>query len=243
MRLIPRRKVLAGFTGLAAGAHVARARPSIETAPSVLIVGVSTYDYLAPLPSAIRDAALMDGMFRSLGYQTTMLANPSKEEFLYGLAKFITTSKQSSLMLAYVAAHGAMLAGQNHIFFRDGRTIEDRVPETILLQAMNDQPRQKILFLDTCREAPISYAREYSDIKQYKAGTHVSYAAQPGAPAIDGQSGYSPYARALQDALKTPGLDISEINRKVRLRVLRETNGLQIPWERSSLLQPVILNL
>ena len=237
-----RRDLLAGIAGMAAGGGLTPALAVGDQDPSVLIVGVSEYDFLGLLPSAVNDAALMSDVFASLGFKTSLLINPSKSEFLYGLSKFSVESRNSPLMLAYIAAHGTTLGGQNQMFFKDSKSIEDRVPETILLQAMNGQPRQKILFLDTCRESPVSHAQQQVSVEQYRAGTHVSYAAQPGAPARDGESGHSPYASALRAALEKPGLDIFEVNRNVRLDVLRQTNGLQVPWERSSLVLPVVLN-
>jgi len=243
LHLIPRRGFLAGLTGLATHAVGGKAAAlSTQDTASVLLVGVSEYDTLPVLPSAVRDAALMKVVFASLGFKTTMLINPTRDEFLYGLARFTHQSKSSSLMIAYAAAHGAMIGGQNHIFFKDSQTVEHRVPETVLLQAMNGQPRQKVLFLDTCRNSPLPNIQGQIDTSQYHAGTYVSYAAQPGAPAIDGKNGHSPYAKALQAALKTPNQTLSELSRRVRLDVLQETNGLQIPWERSSLLLPIILN-
>lgn len=184
----------------------------------------------------------MAAVFVSLGFRVSMLINPTRAEFMRGLARFGAGAGNAPLTLTYAAAHGGMLNGQSHLFFKDSRTIADRVPETVLLQAMNSQPRQKILFLDSCRESPISGQDDVAPTEQYRAGIHVSYAAQPGAPAIDGENGHSPYANALQAALEMPGLDMFEISRRVRLQVLRATNGLQIPWDRSSLVLPLVLN-
>lgn len=185
----------------------------------------------------------MAAVFMSLGFRISLLINPTKAEFLNGLARFGAEGRGNMpLMLAYVAAHGGMMNGQSHMFFKDSKSVLDRVPETVLLQAMNGQPRQKVLFLDSCRESPILGANSEVSTEQYRAGIHVSYAAQPGAPAIDGENGHSPYANALQQALVIPGLDLFEVSRRVRLQVLSATNGLQIPWDRSSLVLPVVLN-
>lgn len=237
-----RRQILTGMTGLAAGALLGPARARVEQPPVALVVGVSDYDYAPALPSAVLDAALIGASFMSLGFSTSMMINVSKNDFLRGLARFRTGAQDASLAVTYIAAHGTMLSGQGHIFLSDSKRLEDRVPESVILQAMNDKPRQKILFLDTCRENPIPGIAPSTGLDQYRAGIHVSYATQPNAPALDGEDGYSPYAKALQSALEVPGLHMPEINRQVRLSVLRETHGLQIPWERSSLVLPVILN-
>lgn len=230
------------MTGLAAGALLGPQVAQAEQSPVALVVGVSDYDYVPALPSAVLDASLIGASFMSLGFRTSIMINVTKRNFLRGLARFRTKAADASLAVTYVAAHGTMLNGQGHVFLSDSQHLEDRVPESVILQAVNDKPRQKILFLDTCRESPILGAAPSTGLDQYRAGIHVSYATQPNAPAIDGDDGHSPYAKALQNALEIPGLHMSEINRRVRLSVLRETHGLQIPWERSSLVLPVILN-
>lgn len=244
-----RRQVLAGLagtalTGLACAGHTqpAAAPTREELRPSVLSIGVSRYDHIPDLPSAVLDASLIAATFLRLGFRVTLLSNPTQTEFMQGLARFGAQAGNSPLALAYVAAHGGMLNGFGHFFFKDSRTIDDRVPETVLLQAMNAQPRQKILFLDSCRLSPIEGKFTQKGTEHYRAGIHVNYASQPGAPAIDGDNGHSPYASALQQVLETPGLEMPELSRRLRLNVLQATRGLQIPWDRSSLIMPVVLN-
>lgn len=213
-----------------------------ELAPKILVVGVAKYDHIPDLPSAALDASLIALAFRKLGVDVTLQINPRRDEFLTKLAHFGATGAQNGLTMIYAATHGGMLNGQNHLFFKDSQSISDRVPETILLKAMNTLPRQKILFLDSCRESPIAGADTEHAVDQYRAGVHVSYAAQPGAPAFDGENGHSPYAHALQTALEIPGLDMFALSRRIRLQVMQQTGGLQIPWDRSSLISPVVLN-
>jgi len=53
--------------------------------------------------------------------------------------------------------------------------------------------------------------------------------------AVDGTDRHSPYTRALLRWLPEPGLEISEVFRKVRQDVLDATRQQQVPWENSSL--------
>jgi len=69
------------------------------------------------------------------------------------------------------------------------------------------------------------------------SGTLISYATKDGSVALDnaGASGAnSPYAKALLEHLGEP-LDITLVLRKVRQKVLDDTNNQQIPWDYGSL--------
>jgi hypothetical protein len=67
------------------------------------------------------------------------------------------------------------------------------------------------------------------------SGILVAYAARAGQQAEDGTAGNSPFAAALAATLQEPGLEVGKIFRKVRDRVLRETNGRQEPFTYGSL--------
>lgn len=246
-----RRTVLAGLAGLGlsppAGAQQQPAPPAGRRL--LLSVGISHYLQGPDLPSAVPDARLIAESFAALGFEANLLLDPTQNELLLALAQLRLLATEADLVVMYVAAHGVMQNSQSHIITRDtpfeGRgMIGGAVPESVLLQAVNDQPRQKLLFLDTCREiptAPRGAQACHSVPPEFHAGVHVCYATQPGAPAFDGGDGHSPFARALAYAVKQPGLELSELSRVIRLYVLQSTSGMQIPWERSSLLMPVWL--
>jgi len=55
--------------------------------------------------------------------------------------------------------------------------------------------------------------------------------------ALDGKGRNSPYTSQLIASLQRSGLTIGEVFRQVRLSVVKEYKGKQIPWESSSLLK------
>ena len=65
-------------------------------------------------------------------------------------------------------------------------------------------------------------------------GTLISFATQPGNVAVDGTGADGPYATALADAIRQPGLDIFHLFNQVGLKVKRDTQGSQQPWVSSS---------
>lgn len=241
MSLITRRGLLAGLSASATQLQGAgQARPA--SVGAVLVLGVSQYDHLPDLPSAVLDAALIATTFDSLGFDVSLHINVARDAFLHHLARFQALSRDAPLVLVYVAAHGGLMGGQSYLFLKDASSMSDRIPETLLMGAVNVVPRQKILFLDCCRNSLLPGGADALGLGEYRAGVHVSYATQPDAAAFDGGAGHSPYAAALHAALQTPGLDVNAMTQRARLDVIRATNGLQIPWDRSSLIQSVVLN-
>ncbi len=69
------------------------------------------------------------------------------------------------------------------------------------------------------------------------SNTLIAFATAPGKVAIDGQGRNSPYTANLIESLQRTGLTIDEVFRRVRLSVAKQSNGKQIPWESSSLMQ------
>ena len=241
-----RRDLLAGLGALGLTGP-ARATPRPGRARRVcLSVGISHYRAGPALPSALPDARLIARGLSAAGFAAYLLEDPTQEELLLALAALRLQAARAELAVIYVAGHGFMCGGQGHVLPADAPFDgTGALPESLLLQAISDQPRQRVLFLDTCREtAPVRPADPACPVAAPHSlgGVHVGYATQPGAPALDGADGHSPFARALYRLLQRPGLDLGELSRQLRLDVLRETQGRQIPWERSSLLAPVTLN-
>ena len=52
----------------------------------------------------------------------------------------------------------------------------------------------------------------------------------------DGSGNYSPYTKALAEAMLEEGLKIEELLKRVRILVAEDTNNKQITWESSSLI-------
>ncbi len=67
------------------------------------------------------------------------------------------------------------------------------------------------------------------------SGSMVVYATAPGSVAADGSGRNGTFTKNLLIHLNTPGLEIGQMLRKVRVDVRKETGGKQTPWESSSL--------
>ena len=125
-----------------------------------------------------------------------------------------------------------------------------------LANRMDQLAKTKILILDACRNNPflelirakavergvdlnlglgLAQIASLIDVGDLSAaefetyGTIVSYAAAPGAVALDGVGKHSPYTAALLNRIEEPGLEVGQLFRQVAADVIQTTHGLQKP--------------
>jgi hypothetical protein len=99
--------------------------------------------------------------------------------------------------------------------------------------------RLNILILDACRNNPFARSwRSAGDkgLAQVKAptGSLIAYATAPGSTAADGTGAHGLYTEALLAELQQPGVELEKLFKKVREKVLEQSQGAQTPWEASS---------
>jgi hypothetical protein len=110
---------------------------------------------------------------------------------------------------------------------------------SVLEQMGTAQNRLNIVILDACRNNP--FARSFRSYSQglaqvnAPAGTFIAYATAPGQTASDGKGQNGLYTQELLANMRAPGLPIEEVFKRVRVQVKQQSNGLQIPWDASSL--------
>ena len=68
------------------------------------------------------------------------------------------------------------------------------------------------------------------------SGSFIAYATAPGNVAADGSGKNGLYTENLLQYIDQPGLSIEQVFKKVRIGVMKATQGRQVPWENSSLL-------
>jgi hypothetical protein len=119
---------------------------------------------------------------------------------------------------------------------------------------MENAAKTNILFLDACRNNPLSrnLARAMGTrsaaighglaAAESRVGTLISYSTQPGNVALDGNGRNSPYAGPLAKTIATPGEDVLSILIGVRNEVLAATGDQQVPWENHALRAPFYFN-
>lgn len=211
-----------------------------------LVIGIGAYRGLPPLPNARSDAELLAQALRARGFHVLERLDPDRRALIRALAELRIRAAAAELVLIFFAGHGYEDGGGHMLLPADaGASGRDghAVPLSVLLRAISDRPRQKILLIDACRDLPDfrpGPARRAAH-PVAAAGAHIEFSAQHGAPAFDGREGVSPFAQAWSGVLRGPLTGLDDMVRAARLHVIRVTGGVQIPWSRSSLVRPVRL--
>lgn len=219
---------------------------------TAVVFGVGRYDNGPPLANAEADARAIAAALAARGFETELFMNPTRAEILRALAVLRLRSESAELAVIWFSGHGVWAGGGQLLLPSDARfhpegLARSAVPLEVLVRAIADRPRQKLIFVDACRELPgldpaagagLAWA---GPAGAGLAGLRIEFASQPGAPAFDGAGQLSPFAAAWVRALAEGPPDLESASRKVRLEVIRATGGVQIPWSRSSLLRPILL--
>ena len=163
----------------------------------------------------------------------------------------------AGVALFFYAGHGVQVDGRNymlptdaHLDSRDDLDFEAVDMNKVLVQ-LERESRVNIIILDACRNNPLAEnlaramrgssrsvgGREggLAALDAVAPGTLISFSTQPGATAADGEGRNSPYSAALVKYLRTPGLEIQAMMRRVGAAVVQASGGRQVPWQNASL--------
>lgn len=219
-----------------------------------LVIGNSNYLHSSVLKNPANDAAAISSALVELGFDVIEGRDLTHAAMQDKLREFNNRLSQSDVAVVFYAGHGVQVDGRNFLIPIDAKILSEADLELgaldleVVMRVMQRGPRVRIIFLDACRDNPMStqlaqnmggrsgavgrgLARVDADI-----GTLVAYATQPGAIAADGAGLNSPFTEALLKVIKEPGLEIGQMMKRVRLTVVQNTNQQQVPWDHSSLI-------
>jgi hypothetical protein len=223
-----------------------------------LIVGNSAYRNVLPLDNPRNDARLLADTLRGLGFALVGggaqldLDKPALDK---AVQDFGSQSSGADVALFYYAGHGLQVEGENYLVPVDANPtrevdVDFQMLDTrvVLRQMQAAGTRLNILILDACRNNPfagrslaVGRAKD-PDIARLRAtssglaempvpdGTLISFSTQPGSVAQDGAGRNSPYASAIAETIRKPGLSVFDAFNQIGLSVKNATNGAQRPW-------------
>ncbi len=212
-----------------------------------LVIGNSNYT-ISPLLNPANDArdiaiALRQNGFEVLEYEDL----PNLEEIKKAIRAFGSRIRNGGVGLFYYAGHGIQVNGKNflvptlaEIYSEEEVEYESVDVGFVLAQMENAGNRMNIIILDACRNNPFS--RSWRSTNQGLAfidaptGTLIAYATAPGKVASDGTGDNGLYTEELLKQLKIEGLKIEDVFKQVRAAVVERSDGMQTPWESSSLI-------
>jgi uncharacterized caspase-like protein len=215
-----------------------------------LVIGNSDYIHATHLPNPQNDTQAIGAKLDSLGFEVYLHENLRGQDFRVALGTFAEKALQSDLALVFYAGHGIEMGGRNYLIPIDVKMASEATAqfEAISLEGILDTVRSAgklgLVMLDACRDNPFSntiqrknpnraVSRGLAPITlEGEAGTLVSFAAQAGDTADDGDGMHSPYTEALLQLLDEPGLEVGALFQMVTKHVKDSTEGRQKPMYR-----------
>ena len=217
-----------------------------EDSRYALVIGNSGYRYMGHLNNPTNDARDMAAALDGLGFKVTRLINASNREMERAVWRFGQQIENGGVGLFYYAGHGVQVNGRNYLLPVDARVesesdirFESLDVGRVLGKMADAGNRLNIVILDACRDNP--FARSFRSVESGLArmnapkGAIIAYATAPGMKAADGDGRNGVFTRYLLRHIRTPGIQVEEVLKRVRMDVMAETNEGQVPWESSSL--------
>lgn len=245
----PERRVAGPIVAIALVIALGFGRPACAEQRVALVIGNAAYTTVPALTNSANDAALMAATLGDLGFDVVTAPDADRDEMAAAIREFgkrLRAAGPEAVGLFYYAGHGVQANGTNYLIPVDAPIGNEADLETaavsaqwVLSQMAYAGNALNIVILDACRNNP--FAGGFRALGRGLArmdapsGALVAYAAAPGQTAADGSGANSPYTAALADAMRTPGLDLEDVFKRVRVAVESATGRAQTPWEESSL--------
>lgn len=211
-----------------------------------LVIGNGAYATVSPLKNPVNDAHDIAQTLGSIGFDVIYRENVTQNDMKRAIRDFGLKIRNGGVGLFYYAGHGAQLNGRNYlvpveaVIEKESDLEYEAVDAGLVLDEMFAAGNQlNIVILDACRNNPFarSFRSDSHGLAVMKAPveTVIAYATAPGEVASDGASRNGVYTQELLKYIKTPGLKLEDVFKKVRTAVRQISNGKQIPWESVSL--------
>ncbi|MDX8479750.1 caspase family protein [Mesorhizobium sp. VK24D] len=241
--------VLVGFTAFEAHADRRVA----------FVIGNSEYRDIPALKNPDKDAQDVSNTFRLAGFDVFVAKDLTKLQFEEQFRNYLAAADGADLSVVYYSGHGFQIGGENFLIPVDAslKNAADIEVQAIKLDDVLQQLRAKskiqVIILDACRNNPFP-RKDYwlrdqliatggAGLAQVKSSlnTLIAFATEPGSVAYDGTGDLSPFSSAFSRRALAPNQEIRTVMAAVRRDVVEATDGKQVPWENSSLIDEVVL--
>ncbi|MCQ0986590.1 caspase family protein [Jiella marina] len=220
-----------------------------------LVIGNGAYSDINALPNPANDARDLAAKLESIGFEVTLGIDVGHSAFRDKMREFVRNMENAKVSLFFYAGHGIQANDENYAIPIDAdieRTSDldiEAIAIERVLELMERMTETSIVFLDACRDNPLSRRFAVRGGKtrstggeqglapqEIATGTYLAYSTAPGHVALDGTGRNSPFTTALLKHIGTPNTDIRLMMDDVREDVYVTTKGSQLPWERNSLI-------
>lgn len=221
-----------------------------------IVIGNQTYDHVPALPNAWNDAEDVADLLASQGYDVTLLKDASKRDFEGLMQRILFDVDRETEVLFYYAGHGVQVGSENYLIPTDAELdqIDDLPFEAVsvgsLVSIVGARARLQIVILDSCRNNPFAGLKVQDslgpDVREIETGfaslaapvnSYLVFSTSPGEVALDGAGENSPFATAFLQAAALGSVPVTDVFEDVRRTVFIETQGVQVPWDSSTMVE------
>lgn len=219
-----------------------------------LVIGNANYAK-GPLKTPLVDGGLIAETLNSAGFEIVEGADVNQGDlrriFRDFLAK-VEAAGPDTIAFVYFSGYGLSFEGENFLVPADVKLEResdiplDAVRVSDLMRPLAAMPaRAKAIVIDAARPHPFTFPNATLAVGltavEPPPGMLISYSSAPGTLAEDGQDAYGPFAVAISEMMREPGLDLDAAFSRIRVRTHQLTQGRQTPWHMSALGAPVIV--
>ena len=228
-----------------------------------VVIGNSDYAAVPDLPNAIADAQAMATFFRAQGYVVSYHQDVGKRAFEDILRRVMFDTDGDTEVVVFYAGHGFQIGNENYLVPVDADldTVYDVPFESVSLGSMvgiiGARARLLVVMLDSCRDNPFAGRSAMTmvgnDLRETRTGftsqaaplnSMLVYSTAPGSVAFDGEGANSPFTASFIDEVSVrPDELVKDVFERVRRDVFERTDGRQVPWDSSTLIEPASFGL
>lgn len=226
-----------------------------------IVIGNQTYAHAPQLPNAWNDALDVADLLADQGYDVTLMKDASKRDFEALMQRVLFDVDRETEVLFYYAGHGVQIGSENYLIPTDAELdqVDDLPFETVsvgsLVSIVGARARLQIVILDSCRNNPFAGVKLQDslgpDVREVETGfaslaapvnSYVVFSTSPGEVALDGAGENSPFASAFLQAASEGAMPVTDVFEKVRREVFVETQGVQVPWDSSTMVEEATIS-
>lgn len=204
-----------------------------------LVIGNADYRNIFKLKNPVNDATDIGAALSRMGFSVTVLNNATAKQMRNALSAFGAKAKQTDYAVVFYAGHAIQARGANWLIPVDGSadTLLDVANHAVTLDEVVAQTagaeRLAVVLVDAARNNPfpdskVPVSRNAPQLTP--KNLLIGFATAPGQKVSDGEERHSPYTAALLKYIETPGLDVTDLVKRVRDEVVKTTAAKQIPF-------------
>ena len=217
---------------------------------TALLIANAGYDHLPRLRTPLQEARQLGAALKRIGFEVQMLTDGSQDEMREALYRFEERVRErGGTALFHYGGHGVQVNGVNYLLPVDRNIPDERRVRSLAISAdeisgalQAARSTANIVILDACRDNPLPRETRTTDVRGLAPindpppNTLIVFAAGGGEVARDGL-----FTPTLLKYIEEPGIEITEMLRRVRGDVYEASGGKQRTADYNQLFTEVYL--